>query len=190
MKKLTVTITAVALIAACSAMSLTAYAAKDAAREAGRQFVTAYETEFAGINDEIESDVHAEITSTLVEMKLRRAEIVNAADGSTVYTTEDAASIEAISASLDPDEWSLVSEIPASAAPTYQYVLFEEGKKGLASLFNKDIAVRFTVYDQSYIHMEVLTVDGQGVLADNSSMQMRFSIPDDTAKQLNDIESL
>ena len=117
-------------------------------------------------------------------MKKRRVDVV-AADGSTVYTAEDAASIERISDTLDPDNWTLVSEIPTSATPTYQYVLFEEGKKGLATLFNKDIAVRFTVYDQSYIHMEVLTVDGQGTLSDYSSMRMSFAIPDSTASSLN-----
>jgi hypothetical protein len=184
MKKLAIATVAVALIATCSVMSVAAHAAEDVFRDADRQIVTSYESEFSSISDEIESDVHAEITSTLVDMKKRRVDIVNA-DGSTVYTTEDAASIEKISATLDPDNWTLISEIPASATPAYQYVFFDEGKKGLAKLFNKDIAVRFTVYDESYIHMEVLTVDSQGALANSSSMQMSFSIPDSTANILN-----
>lgn len=190
MKKFVIAIAAVALISTCSVMSVAAHAAEDALRDSGRQIVTSYENEFASITDEIESDVHAEISSTLVEMKMRRAMIVEAANGSTVYTTEDTASIEKISNALDPDSWTLISEVPASATPTYQYVLYEEGKKGLATLFNKDIAVRFTVYDQSYIHMEVLTVDGQGILSDSSSMRMSFSIPDSTASLLNNAEQI
>lgn len=187
MKKTAMTLTAAILLTALSGMTVSAHSAESAVPETGRAIASAYRYELEDIADDIENEVHADISSTLVHMKKQRIEIVNAADGSAVYSTDSPASIEKISAALDPDSWILLSEIPSSANATYQYVLYEEGKKGLASLFNKDIAVRFTVYDQSCIHMEVLTVNGQGALARSSSMQMSFSIPDNTAATLGDV---
>lgn len=183
MKKFTIALTAAALIATCSVLNVATFAAGNPLQQVGAQVQTSFQGKYDSIADELESDMHGEISSTLVDMKKRRVDVLGA-DGCTLYTAEDAAAIDRITATLDPDTWTLVSEIPASATPIGQYVLYEEGKKGLATLFNKDIAVRFTVYDQSYIYMEVLTVDGQGNLSDNSSMRMRFAIPDSAAANL------
>lgn len=183
MKKFTIALAAAALIATCSVMNVATFAAGNPLQQADNQIKTSFRSEYDSIADKLESDMHGEISSTLVDMKKRRVDVI-AADGSTVCTAEDAVSIDRISATLDPDTWTLVSEIPVSTTSTGRYVLYEEGKKGLATLFNKDIAVCFTVYDQSYIYMEVLTVDGEGNLSDSGSMRMSFAIPDSAAANL------